>query len=126
MNNNILIHDSAIEGKGVFANRDFKKGEVIIKWAKGHIISQEEFEQLPKEEKKYVSYFKGKYRINQPPERYVNHSCDPNTYVENNADVASRDIKKGEEITSDYTKEGVPHFDLKCNCGSKYCRKVIR
>ncbi len=59
----------------------------------------------------------------QSPERFVNHSCDANTSVKNKCDIASRDIKKGEEITSDYSNQGVELF--KCCCGSKNCKKII-
>lgn len=43
------------------------------------------------------------------PERYVNHSNHPNTYqdLKNKCDVALRDIKKGEMITTDATKDHV-------------------
>ncbi|PIP76091.1 hypothetical protein CO134_00330 [Candidatus Kuenenbacteria bacterium CG_4_9_14_3_um_filter_39_14] len=62
--------------------------------------------------------------IQNPPERYINHSCNPNTEVIDNCDMAIRDIKKGEEITSDYSKDNaVIHF--RCNCGSKNCKKSI-
>lgn len=59
----------------------------------------------------------------QPPERYVNHSCDPNTKAINNSDVAVRDIKIDEEITSDYT--GSVSKSFQCRCGSKNCRGII-
>ena len=39
---------------------------------------------------------------------------------------ANRDIKKGEEITGDYTEELPPGTYMKCNCGSKKCKKIIR
>ena len=44
------------------------------------------------------------------PERYVNHSSDPNTIqnLKDKSDVAIRDIQKGEEITTDATKDDTP------------------
>jgi len=60
----------------------------------------------------------------QVPEKYVNHSCNANTRVGNQCDIAIRDIKKGEEITSDYGKEG-SFISFKCECGSKNCRGRI-
>ena len=59
------------------------------------------------------------------PERYVNHSCKANTYSKNGFDIAKRDIKKGEEITADYTKEDVL-FGFKCGCNSKTCKGTIK
>lgn len=61
----------------------------------------------------------------QPPEKYVNHSCEANTKVKNHSDVAIRHIKKGEEITSNYIKEG-SFSSFVCKCGSKRCKGVIK
>jgi len=123
---NIIVKKSKIEGKGVFAARDFKKGEIVIKWDISHTLSKSEVEKLSKEEKKYVSFLDGKYILMQPPATYVNHSCDANTYSKNFCDVAKRDIKKGEEITGDYSENETPGFSMKCHCGSKKCRKIVR
>lgn len=66
----------------------------------------------------------------QPPARYVNHSCNANTYVKNFSDVANRDIKKGEEITGNYSNEEVeeiiPRKTVVCKCGSKKCRNAVK
>ena len=59
------------------------------------------------------------YFLMQIPERYVNHSCNANTFVKNNSDIAIRDIKKGEEITSNYS-DSEP-LDFECKCGSENC-----
>ena len=59
----------------------------------------------------------------QSPEKFVNHSCEPNTHVKNSCDVAVRNIKKGEEITSDYGKNNFVSFI--CKCGGKNCRGAI-
>ena len=53
--------------------------------------------------------------------RYINHSCDPNTFMRCTADraefYARRDIRRGEELTVDY---GESHHDgrLACRCGA--------
>ncbi|MEO6719561.1 MAG: SET domain-containing protein-lysine N-methyltransferase [Ferruginibacter sp.] len=55
-----------------------------------------------------------------------NHSCDPNTtYLGLNV-VALRNIKRGEELTLDYTSfldENMEPFQ--CQCGSSKCRGII-
>ena len=124
MSNHILVKKSKINKKGVFAVKDFKKGEIALKW-NPKIIVRSEIDKLPKTEKHYIQKINSnKYLLMQPPERYVNHSCDPNTYVKNNCDIALKNIRKGEEVTSDYAKIGAfVHF--KCNCGSKNCQKII-
>jgi SET domain-containing protein len=121
----ITIENSKIHGRGVFANRDFKKGEVVFKWNPKE-LSEEELTNLPKEDKKHVITINEIKYLMQSPEKYVNHSCEPNTNVDklHFCDVAIKDIKKGEEITSDYWEDPY-HPKMKCNCGSKKCRGFI-
>jgi SET domain-containing protein len=60
--------------------------------------------------------------------RYINHSCDPNTFMRCTAEraefYARRDIRRGEELTVDY---GESHHDgrLACRCGAANCRGWI-
>jgi len=127
MNNNITVKNSKINGKGVFVNRDFKKEEIVIKWDTSDLLSEKEVNNLPDGEKKYLSPYKGKFLLQKNPARYVNHSCYPNTkVVDDSSDVAIKDIKKGEEITSDYSIFSTPDKSMTCNCGNKNCKKIIR
>lgn len=60
--------------------------------------------------------------------RFINHSCDPNTYLrvmKNRVEFyALKNIKKGQELSCDY---GETHHDgkLPCRCGAKNCRGFI-
>jgi len=117
--NNVIIKLSKINKKGVFANRDFKKGEIVLLW-KPKIISKKEFAVLTEKNNHYLLKQDGNYFLMQSPEKFVNHSCEPNTKAINKSDVAIRKIKIGEEITSSYLKAG-----SKCNCGSKNCKEII-
>ena len=78
---------------------------------------------LVREEKQYVNCIDGAFFLMQPPERFVNHSCDPNSFVHDFCDIASRDIAEGEEITSDYDGYGIVSF--RCTCGSKMCKGLV-
>ena len=57
--------------------------------------------------------------------RYINHSCDPNTFTRLTRDRAEfyalRAIRRGEELTVDY---GLSHHEgrLPCRCGAARCR----
>ncbi len=105
----VSIGKGKIVGKGVFANRNFKKGEVIIKYnLKG--LTKKEFQELPEMEKNFVHNLRGKLYLYSSPERYVNHSSNPNTIqdLKNKCDIAIRDIRKGEKITTDATKDDTP------------------
>ncbi len=122
MKQNVIVKKSQINGKGVFAAVDFKKGEVVLGW-NPKPIKKADISKLPKNDLKYAGKFGGRYHLMQPPERYVNHSCEPNTKVKNKSDVAIRNIKKGEEITSTYSKQLTGAME--CRCGSKECKKII-
>lgn len=60
--------------------------------------------------------------------RFINHSCDPNTYLRVMKDrvefYALKNIKKGQELSCDY---GETHHEgkLPCRCGAKNCRGFI-
>ena len=63
------------------------------------------------------------------PEQWkpINHSCDPNAWLEGLNLTARRRIVVGEQITMDYgtfCNESLEPF--KCTCGSAECRGVIR
>jgi len=120
----VIVRKSDIEGKGVFAARDFKKGEIVLDWSDSPILTSEQAE-VP-EGKKYIYYGKDKRILVKPPARFVNHSCDPNTFIRDFFGIAKRDIKKGEEITEDYSKENNPYLKIKCNCGSKNCKRIVK
>jgi SET domain-containing protein len=125
----IIVKQSKIHGKGVFANKDFKKGDAVIKWKEPNLIDKQDIKKVLKKDKKYLSSFNGKkYIIQGIPERYVNHSCNANTKADRKkkSDVAIRKIKKGEEITANYLKENIPGLNLKCNCGSRNCKRILK
>lgn len=114
------VKKSLIAGKGLFAARLIKNKEVVVSWYP-KVLTRSEADKLPKDERRHYLYPDGgKLLWMQPPERYVNHSCEPNTRVVNKSDVAIRDIQVGEEITSDYMDLEPQGFQ--CNCGAKNCR----
>ena len=106
--NDVTIGKGNLGGKGVYAARDFKKDEVVVKYNLKPLTKQE-LENLPQSEKQFIHTHKEIVYLYSKPERYINHSGNPNTYqnLENFCDVASRDIVKGEMITTDATKDDV-------------------
>lgn len=95
-------------GKGVYAAKDFTKGEVVIQYNLTP-LSEEEYEKLPDDEKMFTHSHRGQLYLYGEPERYVNHADDPNTRQDltNKQDVALRDIAKGEMITTNATKDDI-------------------
>jgi SET domain-containing protein len=104
----VYIGSGKLDDKGVYADRKFNKGEVVIKYNLKP-LSEDEYKQLPDQEIKFVHSHHGKLFLYSEPERYVNHSDTPNTYqdLENHCDIALRDIEKGEEITTDSNKDDI-------------------
>ena len=120
----IVIQDSPIHGRGVFAAQQIAPGEVIIDGCRD-VLSDEEVAALLADERAFVSVVNGKNIWMRPPSRFVNHSCNPNARGDDRHDVAIRVIEAGEEITVDYADE-VPDLRLECNCGAPNCRGVLR
>lgn len=143
MSKDVIIREVGRRGKGLFAARDFKKGEIILfnDITKLPRYTLKEIAELHKRNPKLIADHEdyvgeGKYVIDVSPESFVNHSCDPNAYVEfteigKKYLIALKPIKKGEEITKDYQLAAVDQIDnkhgwiLKCKCGAKNCRKII-
>ena len=121
----VIIKNSNIQGKGVFANKNFKKGEVIMRWDTSIILTENQARKIPEKNKKYLVHSNGRYIMARFPEKYLNHSCEPNTKEKNNCDVAIRDIIKGEELTTDYSKDAPPQLKMLCNCKSRKCKKIV-
>ena len=58
--------------------------------------------------------------------RPINHSCDPNTWLDGLDVVARRPIAAGEELTMDYaTFCGPAMQSFACACGAAGCRGVV-
>ena len=99
----VIIKETKGKGKGVFALRDFKKGEFIFQSRKGKIVKLNDIPKLPKEEQNHINQIaKGVFEVQRSPECYINHSCDPNAASKGKKLIALKTIKKGEEITTDY------------------------
>ena len=122
-NDGIAVLDSGIHGKGVFAIRRFQPGETVVKWDMSHPLTDAELKALPEHDLAYVTRCSGTFILMQPPAKFVNHSCDPNTRAtDDGRDVAIREIQPGDEITSDYHGQGFSGKRMTCRCGSQNCR----
>lgn len=118
----VEIRKSGKHGNGLFALRDFKKGESLYSLKKGRMVKYDEIQNLSEREKMHLDRVGDEYEIIEPPGCFINHSCEPNVEEKNRIGYASRDIKEGEEITIDYTYLEKP---FKCYCGSKNCRGLV-
>ena len=117
----IETKESIIDGKGVFALENIRKGVVVWKFDPNHdktltSVQFDEADKAVKEELRRVAYLsKNTGRWVYPPEndpaRFTNHSKENNLSVlldesisEEPIFIANRDITAGEELTNDYTE----------------------
>lgn len=127
-----LILGVSKQGKGVFTNKSFRKGDEIIKF-KGKLFT---YPQLPEPydevEDHYVQVDKDLYLgPSGELDDFINHSCNPNSGVKIEGKriflIAIKNFKKGEEIVWDYsTTMDEDDWEMDCTCQSKNCRKKIR
>ena len=118
-------------GLGLFANRTYKKGDLIIEYT-GEVITDAEAQRRGG---RYLFELNDEWTIDgkgrENTARYINHSCKPNAYPELTDDekqvfiYAKRTINPGEEITYNYGKY---YFDMMikphgCRCAACAAKK---
>jgi SET domain-containing protein len=115
------------KGLGVVAASDIHAGEVVIRYAG----RPKWIWQIPKwcwQHSFQVDYDRYVVPSVGSAGWCINHSCDPNCGVVGERELAAlRDIRRGEEVTFDYsTNVGWDGFMMECRCGKKNCRKFIK
>ncbi len=129
---NTRVGESAIEGKGLFARRRIRKGEIVaIKG--GHVYDARTLAKV--KGRVAVSYIQiadgffigarsaGEVARNK---MFINHSCAPNLGIRGQiVFVALRDITGGEELTYDWAMEENRSYRTRCRCGARRCRRVL-
>ncbi len=141
----IVIRNSRVHGRGVYAARKLKTGERIIEY-RGERITWKEADRRPSSDPDdpnhtfFFSLSDGKTVIDAAvggnAARWINHSCEPNCETEETDDgrvfiEALRDIRSGEELNYDYgliiDERITPTLKKQheCRCGSKQCRGTM-
>jgi D-alanine-D-alanine ligase len=128
---------NAISGYGIYANRDFSRGDVLFKGeersqriaTRRHVMKHWSAEDqdiflnyaYPLSDEVFILWDEN------PAEWYPqNHSCNPNSTYDGLNLIAVQPIAKGEEITLDYStylNETMAPFQ--CQCGAPNCRGWI-
>ena len=135
----VTVRNSRIHGRGVFAKSDIPKGARIIEYV-GEKITKAEAERRgdwrlkryknnPNMAAVYIFDLNKRYDIdgNVPynKARYINHSCDPNCEVEIIRGkiwiMATKDIKKGDELFYNYGYDLDSYEDHRCQCQTHRC-----
>lgn len=130
LSNKVEIRTNSLNGKGIFAKENIKKGEIVFIKG-GHILTRDEIfssgvinSYFPISDE----YFLGATNKDEEDQikLYQNHSCNPNVGLHGEITfIAMRDIDKGEELTVDYAFIDNEDYSFECTCGSNNCRKTI-
>lgn len=129
MSGYVEVRSSVINGLGVFAQKAFRAGSIVLEIDDSRIV--DELRPLkPNEDSRHCDYLQDcKVILMQIPERHINHSCDPNTYTKTidgkRLVFALRDINIGEEITYDYCINSSGDIVWECHCNASRCRHTI-
>ncbi|MGH6726854.1 MAG: SET domain-containing protein [Pseudolabrys sp.] len=109
------LDNSPLHGLGVFAGEFVRKGTRIWRFVDGfdRVYSAKQFSRLPKPARDFIRFHgyrvDGEIILTIDHDCHMNHSDNPNTYLQNGYAIASRNIAKGTEITNDY-REFEPGF----------------
>ena len=131
INSGISIKQSPTHGMGVFASRDFKKGELVYKTPRGNFVKMKDVKNLSLDDKEHLDRVdKNTYELMREPARFVNHSCEPNIFERIMPDgiygYANQDIVNGEELGVDYRIRAHDDWTMECFCGAKSCAGIVK
>ncbi len=134
----LLVKKSTIAaaGRGVFAAKQFRKGEIIGEYTGEVVLEDEAFEKHAESEMDFLFDLGNGYVIDPAndsnPIKYINHSCNPNCESDQDGKRifihAIRTIKSGEELFYDYSLEpGDDDEDrYTCMCGAENCTGTLK
>ena len=126
----VVVKESSINGLGVFSLGNIAKGEIVLAIDDSRIVTPEfPLDSSRGEFECHCDYLADRVVLMRYPERHINHSCDPNTFVRTINRIryvfALRPLPAFEEITYDYCINGFGDTLWECNCGSARCRRSI-
>jgi uncharacterized protein len=125
----LVVRNSSIHGRGVFARRDIPAGTRLIEYV-GLPISKKKSAELSVKQNRYLFTLNGASDLNGKvswnPARLINHSCEPN--CEAQLDQSERiwifsikPIAREEELTFNYGYSLEDFMNFPCRCGAPSC-----
>jgi uncharacterized protein len=127
----VTARESRIAGLGVFAERPFAAGDVVLVIDTSRVVDDERpLRPEAGEHEEHCTYLRdGRVVLLQAPERHLNHSCDPNAYLRTVGTglhvVARRPIESGQEVTLDYLINTHGGTRWRCHCEADRCRGLL-
>ena len=138
LNPRIEVRNSPIHGKSLYAKEPFKKGETFsaitdVQAGDFTVMSDEEFRAYTETVDSWNAVYLGNglHKVGtlvpeDDPSNFGNHSCEPNAAPIEDGLVALRDIEVGQELTIDYAQVSPASWQMRCSCGARHCRKIVR
>lgn len=118
----VTVKDAGNKGRGVFALRDFTRGEFLFRRRYSKAVAKRDIKSLPQEDQLHLCELDWETSaLLLPPGCYLNHSCDPNAMRKGVNVYAWKDISQDEEITIDYRLNAFDGGRYECFCGSANC-----
>lgn len=134
----VSVRKSKIHGNGVYAKKDIPEGTRVIEYIGNKLTKAQSDVRAAEIEAKAKKYGSGAvyiFTLNSRHDidgsvswnkaRFINHACETNCESDIIAGhiwiIATRDIKKGEELFYDYGYDLSNWQDHKCRCGKKTC-----
>jgi len=122
----VEVRGAGGKGKGVFARRDFVRGEFIFRRRHGRVVDARGIAALSPEDRIHLCELDwDRFAVLLPPGCYLNHSCDPNAMRSGVKVFAWKDLPAGEEITIDYRLNAFDGDSWPCDCGSAGCSGTV-
>lgn len=127
----VSVRPSAIHGRGVFAERPFRKRRKLGEIAGRIIGAKRALRQIARQKRIYFVQLDERHGLDCSRGNEfgrLNHCCQPNCYlriIRHRVEVyALRNIRRGEELTIDYGQ--TPHrAGMECRCGAARCKGRI-
>lgn len=123
---NVYTAPSALHGVGVYAAREFERGDALLVIEDSDIITPDDPQAQGRTDAAFFPLADGRLGWVQAPASYLNHACQPNAYLHTVAGrvfvIAGRNLSRSEEVTLDYALNRSDGVLLDCHCGMKGCR----
>lgn len=124
----VHVARSSIAGKGIFASEPIAAHETILMIDDSRIVAEHSpLDAAVGEDEEHCDFLPDDTMVAmQPPERFLNHCCEPNTYIRTYRGdrflLAMSELDPGDELLFDYALNAVGGGEWECRCGARHCR----
>ena len=123
----VIVRDSPTGGLGVFTLEPLAASQIVRKFEiEREVTAEAPLRPEQGERSEHCPEINGRFYLVAIPDRYLNHSCEPNVYLRYRPDsievVALSEIPADRELTLDYLINNAGGDSWPCHCGAPRCR----